>query len=64
MLQINPQTGKGKILFSLRQSDDLGSWNDLPVSSADVFVRDGKLEVEFTPAGKAAFYRLLGSEVQ
>ena len=64
VLQINPQTGKGKILFSLRQSDDLGSWNDLPVSSADVFVRDGKLEVEFTPAGKAAFYRLLGSEVQ
>lgn len=62
VLAINPTNGKGKIQFGIKQSQNLTNWSDLSINSADVFIRNGKLEVEFTRSGNAAFYRLMGSE--
>jgi hypothetical protein len=62
VLEINPTNGKGKIQLGIRQSQNLTNWSDLSINSADVFIRNGKLEVEFTRSGNAAFYRVLGSE--
>jgi hypothetical protein len=64
VLEIDPATGKGKIQFGIKQSQNLTNWSDLSINSADVFIRNGKLEVEFTRSGNAAFYRVLGSEAQ
>ena len=62
VLEVDPATGKGKIQFGIKQSQNLTSWSDLLINSADVFIRNGKLEVEFTRSGNAAFYRVFGSE--
>jgi hypothetical protein len=62
VLEINPTNGKGKIQLGIKQSQNLTNWSDLNINSADVFIRNGKLEVEFTRSGSAAFYRVLGSE--
>ena len=62
VLEINPTNGKGKIQFGIAQSQNLTNWSDLNINSADVFIRNGKLEVEFTKSGNAAFYRVLGGE--
>ena len=62
VLEINQATGKGKIQFGIKQSQDLNNWSDMNINSADVFIRNGKLEVEFTRTGNAAFYRVIGSE--
>ena len=62
LLTINPTTGKGTIQLGLKQSQNLQSWSDVTINSADVFIRNGKLELQFVPSGTAAFYRVLGSE--
>ena len=61
-LEVNPTNGKGKIQFGIKQSQNLTNWSDLNINSADVFIRNGKIEVEFTRSGNAAFYRLMGSQ--
>lgn len=62
VLEINPTNGKGKIQFGIKQSQNLTNWSDMPINGADVFIRNGKLELDFTPVGNAAFYRVFGSE--
>jgi hypothetical protein len=62
VLEVNQATGKGKIQFGIKQSQDLNNWSDMNINSADVYIRNGKLEIEFTRTGNAAFYRVIGSE--
>ncbi len=62
VLEINPTNGKGTIQFGIKQSQNLTNWSDMPINGADVFIRNGKLEIEFSRSGNAAFYQLLGSE--
>jgi hypothetical protein len=62
VLEVNQATGKGKIQFGIKQSQDLNNWSDMNINSADVYIRNGKLEVEFTRTGNAAFYQVFGSE--
>jgi hypothetical protein len=62
VLEVNQATGKGKIQFGIKQSQDLNNWSDMNINSADVYIRNGKLEIEFTRTGNAAFYQVIGSE--
>jgi hypothetical protein len=62
VLQIDQSTGKVKIQFGLKQSQNLQSWSDVDLSNTQLFIRNGKLEVEIAPLGNAAFYKIFGSE--
>jgi hypothetical protein len=62
VLKVDPASGKGRIRIGVKQSDDLKSWSLLPVTGADVFVREGELEIEFSAPGNAGFYQLFGNE--
>ena len=62
VLQIDQTTGKVKIQFGLKQSQNLQSWSDVDLSNTQLFIRNGKLEVEIAPFGNAAFYKIFGSE--
>lgn len=64
VLQINPTNGNATIQFGIRQSQNLTNWSDVSISSSNVFIRNGKLEMEFPRSGNAAFYRVLGSETE
>ena len=62
VLEIDQSTGKVKIQFGLKQSQNLQSWSDVDLSNTQLFIRNGKLEVEIAPLGNAAFYKIFGSE--
>jgi len=62
LVTIDPISRRGRIQFGVKQSQNLTNWTDLDIQSADVLIRNGKLEVEFTRSGRAAFYRVFGSE--
>jgi hypothetical protein len=62
MIDKNPSTGKMSVSFGILQRPSLseGTWTPMPINSADVFIRDGKVQVDVEPEGDAAFYRLQG----
>jgi hypothetical protein len=61
VLDIDPVTGKMNLRLGLTRSSNLTSWSDLSVLPADVGLVGGKLDLQITPEGNAAFYRLEGN---
>ncbi len=62
VLDRNPSTGKMAISFGVEQTATLsgGSWSNMPINEVDVTIQGGKVRVDLTPNGNAAFYRLQG----
>lgn len=62
VLERNPTTGKMSLLVGVEQKASLtgGSWSNVLIQSADVFIQGGKVRVDIIPGGNAAFYRLQG----
>jgi len=58
VLDRDPVTGKMSLRLGLKRSGNLADWSDLSLLSEKVGVANGKLEIEITPEGNAAFYRL------
>jgi hypothetical protein len=61
LLAQDPSSGKMKMTIGLRKSTNLQSWQPFSVESGNVSVASGKLELEITPQGNAAFYILEGN---
>jgi hypothetical protein len=61
LLAKDPSSGKMKMTIGLRKSTNLQSWQPFSVESGNVSVASGKLELEITPQGNAAFYILEGN---
>jgi hypothetical protein len=63
VLDRDPVTGKMSVLVGLEQTPELGgtSWTNVVINGADVFIEGGKVRVDITPSGSAAFYRVQGS---
>jgi uncharacterized repeat protein (TIGR02543 family) len=61
VLEKNILTGKMTLQLGLRRSTNLTDWADLGVVLSDVGVVNGKLSMQITPEGNAAFYRIEGS---
>jgi hypothetical protein len=62
VLEVNPANGKMSLFMGVleRQSLTAGDWSDVLIKSADVFIEGGRVRVDITPAGAAAFYRVSG----
>lgn len=62
VLRMNPDSGKMSLFMGVLQRQSLteGDWADVPIQGADVFIEGGKVRVDITPSGNAAFYRLKG----
>jgi len=62
VLRMNQGNGKMSLFMGVlqRQSLSEGDWADVQINSADVFIEGGKVRVDITPSGNAAFYRLKG----
>ncbi len=59
VLDRNPSTGKMSVSIQMQQTPVLMSgWTNVVVDQADVFIDGGKIRVDITPSGNAAFYRL------
>jgi hypothetical protein len=61
VLNKDPVTGKMNLQLGLTRSSNLTNWSDLTVLPADVGVVGGKLNLQITPEGNAAFYRIEGN---
>ncbi len=61
LLEKNPATGKMNLSLGLKRSSDLTSWQDMSLLNGDVSVSAGKLNLQITPQGNAAFYILEGN---
>jgi hypothetical protein len=62
VLEKNGSTGKMTLSLGMKRSTDLTNWADMPVGSSDVSVTNGKMSIQVTPQGNAAFYILEGNE--
>lgn len=62
VLEKNASTGKMTLSLGMKRSTDLTNWADMPVGSSDVSVTNGKMSIQVTPQGNAAFYILEGNE--
>jgi hypothetical protein len=62
VLEKNASTGKMTLSIGMKRSTDLTNWADMPVGSSDVSVTNGKMSIQVTPQGNAAFYILEGNE--
>jgi len=62
VLEKNASTGKMTLSLGMKRSTDLTNWVDMPVGSSDVSVTNGKMSIQVTPQGNAAFYILEGNE--
>jgi len=62
VLQRNPENGKMSLFMGVLQRESLteDDWTDMVINSADVFIEGGKVRIDITPSGNAAFYRLKG----
>ena len=62
VLRRNPENGKMSLFMGVMQRQSLteGDWTDMVINSAEVFIEGGKVRVDITPSGNAAFYRLKG----
>jgi hypothetical protein len=58
VLEKNPTTGKLNLKLGLKHSSDLKGWSDLGVILQDVGVVNGELNLQITPQGNGAFYRI------
>lgn len=61
VLEKNASTGKMTLSLGMKRSTDLTNWADMPVGSSDVSVTNGKMSIQVTPQGNAAFYILEGN---
>ncbi len=62
VLEKNASTGKMTLSLGMKRSTDLTNWADMPVGSSDVSVTNGKMSIQVTPQGNAAFYILEGTQ--
>jgi hypothetical protein len=62
VLEKNGSTGKMTLSLGMKRSTDLTNWADMPVGSSDVSVTNGKMSIQVTPQGNAAFYILEGTQ--
>ena len=62
VLEKDPITGQMHLQLGLRRTSDLQIWQELSLPEGDVGVSGGKVDIQITPEGNAAFYRLEGSE--
>jgi hypothetical protein len=62
VLNRNPITGKMSLFVGVEQNPALvgGSWSNVMINAVDVFIEGGKVRVDITPSGNAAFYRVQG----
>jgi hypothetical protein len=58
ILEKNQATGKMMLSLGLKRSADLTSWQEMTLQNGDVSVTDGRLNLQITPEGDAAFYIL------
>ncbi|MCB1132378.1 MAG: hypothetical protein KDN05_14720, partial [Verrucomicrobiae bacterium] len=58
VLTKDPVTGKMSLDLALKRSTDLTGWAPYTLAPEDVDVVEGGLNVEITPEGNAAFYRI------
>jgi uncharacterized repeat protein (TIGR02543 family) len=61
LLEKNLVTGKMNLSLGLKRSSDLTSWQDMTLVNGDVSISAGKLNLQITPQGNAAFYILQGN---
>jgi len=62
VLERDVYSGKMSVVLALEENPVLsgGLWSNMPINEIDVFIESGKIRVDITPNGNAAFYRLQG----
>jgi len=54
----DPLTGKMKLTLNLKKSANLRQWDPVNLPAVDVNVQNGGIQIQITPQGNAAYYRL------